>query len=404
MAKKLTTKAIENLKPRDKRVEIPDGGTGLYLISQPSGHCSWALRFRVDRRPIKMTLGQWPGMTLADARKAAADAQHELARGSNPAKAKVDVKVKAMEAAANTVASICAAYLKREGGKLRTSDQRESIFRRLVYPAIGERPIDSIKRSDLVRMLDHIEDKSGPRMADVTLAVLRRTFTWYALRTDDFNNPIVRGMGSRHPVAEHRGTRILDDDEIRKLWAATADNTPFSALVRFLLLTSARRNEAAAMKRDEVVDGVWTLPASRSKTKTEIIRPLSKAALAVLDGLPHIDGCPYPLSSNGIRPIASFSGPKAKLDEASGVTGWRLHDLRRTARSLLSRCKDVSVDHAERVHGHALPGIRATYDRHTYADEIRYAVEALSRMIETITNPPEGEIADMAAERSKRRR
>ena len=129
--------------------------------------------------------------------------------------------------------------------------------------------------------------------------------------------------------------------------------------------------------------------------KVEVVRPLSKAALAILAGLPRIDGCPYPFTSNGITPTASFSKPKQKLDLASAVTGWRIHDLRRTARSLLSRCKDVSVDHAERVLGHALPGIRATYDRHTYADEIRYAVEALSAQIEIIINPPEGEVIPM---------
>jgi integrase len=179
------------------------------------------------------------------------------------------------------------------------------------------------------------------------------------------------------------------------LWAATADNTAFSTLIRVLLLTGARRNEVARMRWDEIVDGVWTLPASRNKTKNEIARPLSRAALAILDGLPHINGCPYPFTSNGITPIASFSGPKEKLDKASGVVGWRLHDLRRTARSLLSRCKDVSVDHAERVLGHALPGIRGTYDKYDYAKEICFAVEALAAQIETIVNPPEGEVIPM---------
>jgi len=111
---------------------------------------------------------------------------------------------------------------------------------------------------------------------------LRRIFHWHETRTDDFRSPIIRGMGARQNTVEHRRSRILDDAEIRKLWAATADGSPFSALVRFLLLTSARRNEAAAMKFDEVVDGIWTLPASRSKTKVEVIRPLSKAAQAIL--------------------------------------------------------------------------------------------------------------------------
>jgi integrase len=393
MAKRLTDIGIRNLKPAPVRREIPDGGcTGLYLISQPSGARSWAVRYRFNGKPTKLTIGSWPAVSLLDARAAAIAALKQLGKGKNPAAAKQAAKVEAMEAQANTVASICAAYLKREGGKLRTSDQRARIFHRLVYPAIGERPIDSIKRSDLVRMLDQIEDKSGARMADVTLAVLRRVFTWHALRTDDFASPIVRGMGSRHPVAEHRRSRSLDDDELRKLWTATADNTPFSALVRLALLTSARRNEIAGMRWDEVdANGVWMLPAARSKTKVEVVRPLSKAAQSVLAELPQIDGCPFAVTSNGVTPIASFSEPKRKLDAASGVTGWRIHDTRRTARSLLSRA-GVNADIAERCLGHALPGIRATYDRHRYLDEMRHAFEALATEIERVVNPPEGAV------------
>jgi integrase len=401
MAKRLTDIGIRNLKAGPGRREIP-AGNGLYVLLQPSGKKGFAVRYRHRGRPRKLTLPA--GITLAAARRLAAEAKEQVGQDLDPAAKKQAVRAAAMEAQANTVASVCAAYMKRESAKLRTSDQRESIFRRLVYPAIGERPIDSVRRSDLVAMLDRIEDHNGPRMADVTLAVLRRAFTWYALRTDDFNNPIVRGMGSRHPIAEHRGTRILDDDEIRAVWQATEDKSLFSALVRFLLLTSARRNEAAQMRWAEIdADGIWVLPASRSKTKVDVIRPLSKAALAVLDRLPRIDGCPYPFTSTRTTPLASFSAPKAKLDAASGVVGWKLHDLRRTARSLLSRA-GVNSDTAERVLGHSLPGVRATYDRHRYIEEMRHAVEALAALVERIINPPEGEVADMETERKRRRR
>jgi integrase len=401
---KLTAKAIENVKAGPVRRELPDAGcAGLYLILQPSGMRSWAVRYRFNGKPVKLTLGQWPAMTLAAAREAAVTAQRELERGNNPAKAKADAKIKADAAKADTVTAICENYMKREGGKLRTSTsgQRESIFRRLIYPTLGDRPIDSIKRSEIVRLLDKIEDGTGPRMADVTLAVLRRVFTWHALRDDDFRSPIIRGM-NRQRAVEHRRTRVLSDDEIRALWQAT--ETPFSALIKFLLLTSARRSEAAGMCWSEIdADGIWTLPASRSKTKTEIVRPLSKAALTLIEQIPQIDGCPYVFTSTASTPIRQFSSPKAKLDAASGVTDWRLHDLRRTARCLLSRA-GANSDIAERCLGHALPGIRATYDLHKYLDEMRHAFELLSAQIETIINPPSGEVADMAVERGKRQR
>ena len=396
---KFTTKFVENVKPGPGRREIPDPGcSNLYLLLQPSGHRSWAVRYRFGGKSVKLTLGQWPAMTLLDARKAAIDAQRELGKGHDPAKAKADSKIRADAAKADTVTAICENYLKREGGKLRTLDQRVSILKRQVYPVLGSRPIGEIRRSEIVHLLDRVEDNSGPRAADVTLGVLRRIFHWHEKRTDEFRSPIIRGM-ARQNAKDHRRERILDDDEIRRLWAATADGQSFSALIRFALLTSARRNEIAGMKRDEIDgDGIWTLPAARSKTKTEIIRPLSKAALAILAGMPRIDGCDYPFTLNAASPLASFSDPKAKLDAASGVTGWRLHDLRRTARSLLSRA-GVHSDIAEKCLGHSRGDIIERYDQHKYIAEMTRAFEALAREIETIVNPPEGEIIPMRRRR-----
>jgi integrase len=390
MTRKLTTKTIENLKPGPRRREISDGGSGLFLLLQPSGFRSWALRYRYNGRPTKLTLGPWPLLGLADARKAAADAQLELSKGSDPAGTRKVAKVKAAEAEANTIAAICAEFLQREGRRLRTLDQRERLLRRLVYPAIGDRPIGSLKRSEIVRLLDRIEDRSGPRMADVALAALRRIFHWHEKRTDDFRSPIIRGM-SRQNAAEHRRTRVLDDDELRRLWAATADGQPFSKLIRFLLLTTARRGEAAGMRWDEVTDGLWTLPASRSKTKTEIVRPLSRAAQTVLAAQPRASE--WAFTTTGTGPFTDFSGSKAKLDAATGVTGWRLHDVRRTARSLLSRA-GINSDVAEKCLGH-LPRnvIIQTYDRHSYADELAHAFEALAALIEHIVNPTDTVLA-----------
>jgi integrase len=391
MAKKLTAKFIESLKPGDQRREISDRANGLFLISQPSGARSFAIRYRHAGKPIKLTIGQWPATSLADARKAAADAQHALAQGSNPAAAKADAKVKADAAKADTLTAICESYLRREGPKLRSLGARVSILRRQVYPVLGSRPIGEIKRSEVVHLLDRVEDRSGPRAADVTLGVLRTILHWHERRSDEFRSPIIRGM-QRQKTADHRRSRILDDDEICAAWAATADGTVFSSLVRFLLLTSARRNEAAGMKWDEVdANGLWTLPAGRSKTKVDVARPLSRAALAVLNALPRLDGCPYAFPSSSLTPLAQFSVPKKRLDKASGVKAWRLHDLRRTSRSLLARA-GINSDIAEKCLGHSRGDIVERYDRHGYVDEMRHAFEALSALIERIVNPPDANV------------
>src|SRR5262245_25626323 len=420
---RLTAKFIENAKPGSARQEIPDG-TGLYLLLQPSGHRSWAVRYRVNGKPAKHTIGTWPAVSLHDARVAAAEALKQVKLGNDPAKARQDAKVKADAAKANTLTAVCENYLKREGGRLRTLDQRVSILRRLIYPTLGDKPIGSIKRSDLVALFDKIEDENGARAADVALAVLRRILRWHAIRDDEFITPVVPGMARQKP-AEHRRDRILNDDEIRALWAATADNSTFSALIRFLLLTGARRGEVAGLRRKGEIgtvrctvrqiergierevevdfDNVWTLPASRSKTKAPIIRPLSKAAQAILAEQPQIDGCDYVFaSSTGRTPIGQFSAPKARLDAASGTSGWTIHDLRRTARSLLSRA-GVNSDVAEKCLGHSRGDIVERYDQHKYLAEMGRALEALAAQIERIVNPPAADVADMATERARRR-
>ncbi len=259
-------------------------------------------------------------------------------------------------------------------------------FERLVYPAIGDEPISTLKRSQIVRLLDKIQDGSGDRTADLALAYLRKVFNWHAGRSDDFRSPIVKGMG-RYVGKERVGTRVLTDDEIRAIWQATEpDPTPFHALVRFLLLTAGRRNEVRELTWAEIDGSDWLLPAARNKTKVDLLRPLSAAAQAVIAGQPRIDDGPFVFTTTGTTPL-SLSKPKAAFDVACGVTGWRLHDLRRTARTLMSRA-GVAPDTAERCLGHVIGGVRGVYDKHKYEQEMRQAFEALAAQIEHIVNPP----------------
>jgi integrase len=156
-------------------------------------------------------------------------------------------------------------------------------------------------------------------------------------------------------------------------------------LVRFLLLTACRRTEARYMKRSEVVGDIWTVPPSRQKANLHHVVPLSKAAKAILNAMPVIDNSDLIFTNDGWRPV-SPSKLKPQLDKESGVAGWTLHDLRRSARSLLSRA-GVNADHAERCLGHVIGGVRGVYDRHAYLDEKRHAFEALAALIKRIIDP-----------------
>ncbi len=177
--------------------------------------------------------------------------------------------------------------------------------------------------------------------------------------------------------------RILTDDELRAVWRT--DGGIFGRLVRFILLTAARRSEASEMQWTELQGGDWTLPAARNKAGLDLVRPLSRAAQAVL---PERKG-EFVFSANGTMPIRAISIFKAAFDKASGTSGFTLHDLRRSARSLMSRA-GVPSDHAERCLGHVIGGVRGTYDRHEYHREKARAFEMLAGEITRIV---EGEDA-----------
>jgi integrase len=386
MARGLTDLAIRNMRPGEKRREIADGAQrGLYVQLQPSGARGFAVRYRLHGKPCKLTLPG--GVSLAQARKLCADILFDVARGVDPAEHRRAQREKAERAKADTLRAVAEAYFKREGARLRTINQRKATFWRLIFPIFGAgTPIGAIRRKDVVRLLDRVEDERGPRMADVALAAFSRLCNWHAVRDDAFTSPIVRGMRRQQP-SEHARDRILTDDELRALWqAAEQRNDVVGPLVKFLLYTACRRGEAAGMTRDELVDDLWILPPARNKVGKELVRPLSEPVLELLDELPHLGPCVF--STTGQRPFGAFSKVKRELDAESGVRGWRLHDLRRTARSLMSRA-GVASDVAEMCLGHVLPAMRGVYDRHSYRAEKAAAYTALARQIEAIVHPPE---------------
>jgi integrase len=399
MARHITELGLRALKPRATRYEKPIG-RGLSVIVQPTGNKSFAVRYRFGGKTRKLTLTG--GLSLAAAHRATADALYKVEQGIDPAIARQQQKQKQRLAAADTFAAVADEYFRREGKTLRSVERRRRTLDRLVIPVLGDRPIGEIKRSEVVRLLDQVEENSGPSAADDCLAFIRKICNWHATRSDDFRSPIVRGMARTKP-AEQARDRILNDDELRAVWnTAAAQPGAFAALIRFLLLTAGRRNECRNMSWAEIDEADWTLPAPRNKTKIDLVRPLSTAALALLRRMPRIDGGPFVFTTTGRRPIGGLERHKARFDKACGVSGWTLHDLRRTARSLMSRA-GISPDHAERCLGHIIGGVRGVYDRHAYHAEKQQAYEALAAQIERIVNPSDN-VAELAAVKKSRRK
>lgn len=390
MARALTDLALRKMKPGATRREIPDAGQrGLYFVLQPSGRSSFCVRYRFAGKPRKLTLQA--GIGLAAARKEAAAALYAVHEGKDPATNKVRARAEARAAGADTLEAIVAEFVRRESPRLRSARKWQRDLERVVLPVLGRRLIADIGRRDIVRLLDKIEDDSGASAADITLSIIRRVMNWHAARSDDFRSPIVRGM-TRCKPSDHARSRVLNDDEIHAVWkAATGIAGPFGYYAHFLLLTAARRNEAAHMRGSEVVGADWTFPASRNKTKVDLTRPLSAATLAVLAKVPRIAGSEYVFSADGRR-LGGMGRRKREIDQASGVTGWTLHDLRRTARSLMSRA-GVTSEHAERCLGHVISGVEGVYDRHSYRNEMLIAYEKLATLISQIVDPKANVVA-----------
>jgi integrase len=238
--------------------------------------------------------------------------------------------------------------------------------------------VRSMRTNGIAFMLDGIAHRAGPVMADRTLAYLRAALNWYAARADDWQSPLVRGM--MRFAAEER-TRVLDDAELRRLWAGTENGAPFSRLVRVLLLTGQRRCEVAGMQWSEV-STVWTIPGNRSKSCQAHVVPLVPLVMAQL---PPRGAGPYVFSTTGgRRPLSGFGKPTERLRKQTCTTGWRLHDLRRTMRTRLAGLR-VPEQVAELVIGHGKRGLARVYDQHQYVSEMREALERWALEVGRIT-------------------
>jgi integrase len=381
MRKTLTDKGVAALKPRAQRYAFPDPEMrGHYVRVQPSGARSFAAVTRDSSgKQIWLNVGSADVTTIEEAREAARTALKRIKAGL-PAFASPPVKP-------DSFRSVAENWLKRhvEKEKLRTQYEIERCLNKYVFPRWADRDFVSIKRSDVASLLDQIEDQHGSRMADLVLALVRSIANWFASRDDDYVSPFVRGM-RRHQNGPR--SRILSDAELRTIWKAAEANGQFGAIIRLLLLTGQRREKLYTMKWSDAVDGVWTIATVAREKGNAGALALPAQAVAIINSQPRVGDNPYVFAAgrgNGRR--RSMSRSKLAFDATlPKMPRWTLHDLRRTSRSLLSRC-GVAPHVSERVLGHAIVGIEGVYDRHRYDAEKASALQHLATLIESIVNP-----------------
>jgi integrase len=390
MPKILTVRTVETVRPTTKRREIPDGVVpGLYLVvqPQPSGTKSWALRYRVNGRSAKHTLGSAGVLELAATRAAARQALATIAAGGNPAANKRAARDNAPE----TFEVVAQRFIERYA-KLHNKSWRDSerVLQREAVPRWRHRPINGIARADVVALIDSIVDRGAPSMANRTLTVLRRLFGWCAERGTLEASPCER---VKDPTPETRRDRVHDDNELLAIWqAADTLGYPFGPIVRLLLLTGARRQEIAGMRWDELTAdlSLWVLPGTRSKNKVRHEVPLSAPAREILAGLPRIGE--FVFTTTGTTPVSGFSRVKRRLDQTitPPLAPWVLHDLRRSLASGMARL-GVRLEVVEKVLNHvggSFAGVAGVYQRYDFAKEKRTALETWGRHVLALTRRP----------------
>jgi integrase len=391
--KKFTALSVKAFKAGPERQEIPDPGcAGLYLIIQPepSAAKSWATRYRFAGRTRKLTHGGYPPLSLARARMLNTTALAKVATGVDPAAENRQAKASAVDKSRDTVVALAEKYFEHARKRMRKSsfEAVEGSFRRDVLPVWSKRLVADVSRRDARELVGKVAE-TRPVMANRLQAHLFTFFRWCVDEDVITGSPII---GMKRPTKEEPRERALADDELRAFWIATdALFKPFGDIFKLLLLSGTRRQEVAAMEWREVdlAKRIWELPGARSKNRKPIMLPLGPLAWSIIEKQPRLVGSGHVF---GWR-RSGFSYAKAKLDALMlPKEPWRTHDLRRTARSLLSRAK-VPSDTAELCLGHLLPGaIRRTYDKHGYVDEKRAAFTALEREVDLILNPPAADV------------
>jgi integrase len=389
MSRVLTVRTVESVKPGSTRQEIPDRHLpGLYLIVQPSGHRSWAVRYRSGNRSRKHTLGPYPALDLKTARTLAGKALRAVAEGRDPGREKIQARALQPD----TVEAVIQLFIERHclrTNRPRTVTETKRLLHRHVLPRWRNRLLRDITRRDVLDLLDDIVDAGAPIEANRVLSATRKMFNWSLQRDILSASPCV---GVKAPSAERPRDRVLSDEELGNVWrAADRLDGPFGALVKLLILTGQRRSEIGGLRWSEIDGELWTLPAERVKNGKQHDVPLSGMALDILASLPRI-GETFVFSATGARPAGDYAQRKRRLDALlpADMPPWRLHDLRRTTASGLARL-GVSLPTIERLLNHSsgsFAGIVGVYQRHDFAREKREAVETWARHVLALTQQP----------------
>jgi integrase len=403
---KLSDKAITSWIKRGERFEKSDGG-GLTLTYRDGYKTPvWRLRYRIGGKRGRdgapgahgkarvMVLGSFGDLSLADAREAARKLRARVTLGHDVAAEKQEreqAAVAKIEASQNvyTVAQLADEYFKANIlGRWKHPNIVRARIERDIRPSIGKLPVKDVKPRHIDDMLKGIVERGAPTIANDVLRWTRRMFNYAVKRELADGNPASAFDLSDAGGKEEARDRALSRDELVKFFAAmrkTQGLTVMNGLTfKLLLMLAVRKQELTAAKVSEfdLKNGVWALPAERTKTNAAIDIPLPPSAVEALRELVRLaEGSNYLLparkAQDRMLPHIHENTLNVALSKVRehmpGVPNFTIHDFRRTARTQLSALK-VDPFIAERCLNHAIKGVQGVYDKHAYFDERREAL------------------------------
>ena len=400
---KLTAMQITSLlnQPAKKHA---DGG-GLYFCVRASGSPYWMLRYSNQGRRREVTLGQYPQMTLAQARENAIMAKQGLRHGSDPIQEKAKLALPEL----NTVSELFQDWYDSDLSKrLKHPNIPERIFRKEIAPIIGQHAIGDVSPRDIRAVLQKVQSSDRPTIANDTLMYMKQLFR-HGIKLDLLQtNPASPFSPSDAGGEERSRERSLSLEELTHAFQVFKEN--INSFGRdnhlaccLLLVLGVRKSELCEARWDEfdLNAGIWNLSKERSKTGAAITIPLPTQAIRWLEILHgHACGAPYvfPARRASKRPhmgpdtlnraISKLFGREAGRkvqppNKMGNLEHFTVHDLRRTFRSLAA-AEGIPGHVAERCLNHKLKGVEGIYDRYDYFEERKLAHQKVADRIETV--------------------
>lgn len=382
IAEPLTDTEIRKLKPKLERYRLTDAG-GLLLEVMPSGAKIWRYRYTLaGKRCAPCTIGPYPEISLADARKKRDEWAALVASGKSPAES---VKEEKRAQQFNTVQAFADYWLKEEVAQ--RSEGYKKVMRRVmekdVFPVLGDRDMTSITPADVLALCDKIKKRGAPKMALATRDAMRRMYDFAIARQVAQFNPAA-ALVARFIATQESRTRVLEAREIGKVLRSIHRSDIRRSLklaLHLLVITMVRKSELIEARWDEFDFQAreWNIPAERMKKDLPHRVYLSEQAMAMLAEMRQLAGRSaflLPTVRGGAdKPIAKSTLNQAVRALDMDVQHFVLHDFRRTASTHLHEMGYPS-DAIEKALAHKITGIKGVYNRAEYASQRRELLQA----------------------------